>query len=164
MIIIILLIILIVLNIIINIKLKKFYENYDNISMYSSVNGKCIKTDKYLGNNILGIPIKGYQSIDECNANNDKCQQYSNDKNTCLKQTTCGYCSNDKNQGMCLSSTPSGPIDLDYKCRPQLGSMSNNFTMGQPDEYIQPIIPVNTYPPTLPHPDIALDYNLIPMV
>lgn len=142
----------------------EFYENKSKpYTRYSSVNGKCIKTTKYLGNNILDIPITGYQTKAECLANNDICQQYSNDKNKCIKQTNCGYCTNDKNQGMCLSGTPSGPINLKYKCQ-QSGHKSNDFTMGHPDEYIPPVIPVNKYPFTLPHPDIAPDYNLIPMV
>jgi len=119
-----------------------------------------IRLSKYLGNDILGVPIKGYQSKDECMANNDICQQYSKEK--CIKQTKCGYCSY-KNKGMCLSATPNGPKNLDYKCQ-QSGSKSNRFTMGQPDEHIPPNINVDKYPFTLPHPNIASDYNLSPMI
>ena len=166
-IILIVLIVLIVLNIYISIKNQKyllrkteFYDNKHPTHRYSSVNGKCIKTTKYLGNDILGVPIKGYQSKDECMANNDICQQYSKEK--CIKQTKCGYCSY-KNKGMCLSATPDGPKILDYKCQ-QSGSKSNRFTMGQPDEHIPPNINVDKYPITLPHPNIAPDYNLSPMI
>ena len=64
---------------------------------------------------------------------------------------------------MCLSATPDGPKNLDYKCQ-QSGSKSNRFTMGQPDEHIPPNINVDKYPITLPHPNIASDYNLSPMI
>jgi len=183
---IIILLFLIFLNIFINVKYlnkynKNFYldnqplEFYQNdhskkkrnkkIHRYSSINGKCVKTTKYMGNDILGIPIHGHRTKEHCEANNDKCKKYS--KKECLKQDRCGYCTNKKDEGMCLNATPSGPINLEYKmCHPSSGSMNDNkFTMGESNGYI--LTPLNSndvLPPILKKPKKPLDYNLQPMV
>ena len=158
------------------VKRDKSYEFYNNnknnnknnknkvIHRYSSINGVCKKTTKYMGNNILGIPIKGYHSKEKCIEKNDSCHKYN--KQDCLKQDKCGYCSNNKNGGMCLSSTPDGPIDLQYNmCHPSSGSTSSNkFTMGASNGFILTKTHKTDYNPTIPPPKKSSDYNLLPMV
>jgi len=169
-IIIIILLVLIIINITINIKYKLSYElyknKYTNIPRFSSINGECKKIMRYMGDNALGVSIKGYTIRDECMANNDICQKYN--MNECLKQSKCGYCSNDKNKGMCLSATPDGPTDLQYKmCTSSSGSIKKNkFTMGEPDSHIftNSTNQNDVYTHTLSYPTKSHDYNLLRMV
>ena len=169
---IIILIILIILNIIINVKYingkykPSSHELYENkgVPRYSSINGKCSRTNKYMGADVLGVSIQGYSSKDECLANNDICQKYN--KDDCLKQSSCGYCSN-KRGGMCLSSTPDGPVDTQYKmCHPSSDIKTDNkFTMGEPIGHI--LIKTDekdVFNHTLTRPTNSLDYNLTSMV
>ena len=88
-------------------------------------------------------------------------------KKDCLQQNKCGYCEGEKGKGLCLSSTPSGPINLDYKmCHPSSGSIEKNkFIMGEPNGYIlTPSDPDTLLYPTIKNLNKSSDSNLLPMV
>lgn len=180
LIIIIITIFLIMISIFLDLYLKSFNIEYfsnkkkcgvnkiDNCGIngkrYCAIDGKCVEKTTDCGKNTLGIQIKGHPTKEGCLNSLDKCQLLNNDHAKCLKQTSCGYCSNDKNQGMCLYATPSGPMDTTYNCKPQLGHLSNNFTMGYPDEYVPPSYPIPIYGATLPKVNKPPNYNLDSMV
>ena len=149
------LLILIILLIYYNISNKKEHfaghSNKHKKHHYCAVDGKCVKSIKNCGKNILDIKIDSYPTESICNNYVDKCQKYNYNSKKCLLQSQCGTCTNSKGDLLCLNATPIGPYDLRYKCRPQTGKTNNNFIMGQSNEFVQPDHSDITYGSTLPN-------------
>ena len=96
----------------------------DNGVYYWCINNKskCEKQNAYIENNKIsgnncGIDIltnnviPPYQTEDICKQNIDPCNVYKN-KEDCIKNINCGYCTNINNIGKCIEGTASGPINI----------------------------------------------------
>jgi hypothetical protein len=87
-------------------------------------------------NNQLLLP---YASYDECMKTMDVCDKYNVkdrsqniNKQECLKDVNCGYCSNNTGGGKCISGTASGPNDMQqyFYCTPGSVSKTYSYTYG----------------------------------
>jgi hypothetical protein len=127
-----------------------------SIPYYCNIGGKCKKfngtiisgqisanncgTDP-LNNQIL-LPFTDKQTcerlIDPCDQYNDPSKSVYVNKDICLKDNNCGFCTNDSGGGKCISGTISGPSDLQkyYYCQPTNRSSKNSYDYGNHVAYI----------------------------
>jgi len=100
------------------------------IPYYCNIAGKCVEykgtiSNSHISANNCGIdPLNNqlllpYNTLEECKKKIDECDQYNNkdfsfefNKENCLKNVNCGYCSDDSGGGKCISGTATGPNDL----------------------------------------------------
>jgi hypothetical protein len=93
-------------------------------------------------NNQLLLP---YSSIDECEKSITICDKHNIkerssriNRQECLKDNNCGYCSNNTGEGLCIMGTASGPLDLEkyFYCTPQKVSKKYSYTYGDQMDFI----------------------------
>lgn len=126
------------------------------INYYCNYGGKCNKyhgtmtrkkiAANYCGNDPLNNQIiLPFASLDECDKSLDHCDKYNIpdrsmniNKSECLKDTNCGFCTNDDNGGKCISGTASGPNDLQryYFCKPDSKKDVNKYIYGNHVAYL----------------------------
>lgn len=129
-----------------NNKINKDY-GVKNIPYYCNIGGKCIKYNGTISNahisaNNCGIdPLNNqlllpYNTLEECNRSIDVCDKYNNknksvkqNKEDCLKNQNCGYCTDDTGSGKCISGTATGPNDLlkYYYCDSNVKTDANKY-------------------------------------
>lgn len=101
-------------------------EFFSNKDIYCDVNGKCKKVNEdNCGTDITTNQFnRVYTSLDECKNDIEVCDIYNNNdksklenKEDCLKNTSCGYC-NDIDNGKCVEGSPVGPNNVRkyYNC------------------------------------------------
>ena len=87
-------------------------------------------------NNQLLLPYASYEecqkTLDVCDKYNVKDRSMNVNKEECLKDINCGFCSNNTGGGKCISGTASGPSDLNkyYYCTPGSVSKTYSYTYG----------------------------------
>jgi hypothetical protein len=131
-------------------------NNFNKKPYYCNIAGKCIEYNGTIisshisANNCGNDPLSNqillpYSTIEECSKSMDQCDLYnvpsrSNAKNKeeCLKNVNCGFCSNESGNGKCISGTPAGAIDLMkyYYCTPEQTNGKNKYEYGNHVAYI----------------------------
>jgi len=131
-------------------------NEFTSVPYYCNIGGKCKKYEGTIisshisANNCGTDPLNNqlllpFSSKDECEKTINVCDKYNNPKNTpnqnrdsCLKDTACGYCRNEFGEGKCISGNPSGPNDLEkyYYCIPQKVNAKNTYEYGNRAIYI----------------------------
>jgi hypothetical protein len=126
-------------------------ENY----YYCNIAGKCIKYKGTIKNNKIsenncGLdPLNNqlllpYITKEDCESKNNPCKKYNDlkmstteKKSKCLKDTNCGFCTNNYGDGKCIEGTATGPNDIIkyYYCVPGQ-SKTNKYTYGDHALYI----------------------------
>ena len=130
--------------------------DFSKVSYYCNIGGNC---KKYTGtivnshisaNNCGNDPLTNqilipYESCEECSKSLNVCDKYNIstrsdniNKNECLKDINCGYCSSENKGGKCIEGTETGPLDLIkyFYCSPNPTSSSNIYTYGNHVEYL----------------------------
>lgn len=127
-----------------------------SIHYYCNYGGKCNKyhgtmvQSKISSNNCGNDPLNNqiilpFESLNECNKSLDHCDKYNVpdrsiniNKNECLKDTYCGFCTNNNGGGKCISGTASGPNDLQkyYFCKPEGKGNVNKYIYGNHSAYL----------------------------
>jgi hypothetical protein len=102
-----------------------------DIDYYCKHGNQCKKyiattKNKYISNNNCGFEkltnqlILPYLDRKSCISSINSCDKYNSgkkgQKNECLKNTNCGYCTNKYGDGKCIEGTASGPLDLQNNC------------------------------------------------
>ena len=126
-----------------------------NIKYYCPINSECqefmgYKTDTKISANTCGIDKLNYQTIypflskRDCQLSINQCDLYNNSnltaseqKEKCLQQTFCGWCTNNLGVGKCIEGTASGPNDI-YKynfCKIGNSGSNNSYTHGSNLEF-----------------------------
>lgn len=120
------------------------------IPYYCNIGGECKKyegtiIDSHIaanncGNDSLNNQILlPYSSKEECEKSVDYCDKYnklnqSNSlrKSECIKDTNCGFCTNDSGGGKCISGTAEGPLDMQkyYYCNANTRDNINKYIYG----------------------------------
>jgi hypothetical protein len=86
-----------------------------------------------------------YESYDECVKSLNVCDKYNVldkskhiNKDKCLKDVNCGYCTNEYDSGKCIEGNATGPLDLMkyYFCSPNAQSNKNNYIYGNHVAYL----------------------------
>ena len=128
----------------------------DEIPYYCNIGGKCIKStgtvlSRYISANNCGTDILNnqillpYASLEECNKSMDICEKYNDDtkgrlenKENCLKDVNCGYCTNSQGLGKCISGNATTPSDLNkyYYCDANKKSGKNLYEYGNHVAYL----------------------------
>ena len=128
----------------------------DEIPYYCNIGGKCIKsTGTILSRNIsannCGTDVLNnqillpYASFEECNKSMDICEKYNDpekgrleNKENCLKDVNCGYCTNAQGLGKCISGNATTPSDLEkyYYCDANKKSGKNLYEYGNHIAYL----------------------------
>jgi len=122
----------------------------NGIHYWCSIRDKCyekVGTEdaSEISKNVCGTDILNnqilfpYASKEECIRTIDPCEKYNENKDDCLKDVKCGYCTNKEiNKGKCISGTASGPNDLEkyYFCTPNQKNSINNYEYGNHALYI----------------------------
>lgn len=105
-------------------------------SYYCNIGGKCKKyngtiLNSHISTNNCGTDVLNnqlllpYSSYEECSKTLNPCDKYNNPewsegkiKTECLKNTNCGFCTNDSGKGKCIEGTATEPLDLNryYYC------------------------------------------------
>lgn len=110
---------------------------------YCKEGDKCIKykgsnQNKYISTNNCGFDtltnlIKlPYIDKETCEKSINTCNSYNNKtsnaqiKEKCLKNTECGFCTNQFGTGKCVEGTAEGPLDLNLNCSPNNFKNNNN--------------------------------------
>jgi hypothetical protein len=141
-----------------NIPLEECLDNDDfsKVSYYCNIGGKCTKytgtivNSHISANNCGNDPLNNqlllpYESYEECAKNIDVCDKYniptrSNhiNKDECLKDVNCGYCTNEYGNGKCIGGTATGPLDLMkyYFCSQNKSNNKNVYTYGNHVAYL----------------------------
>ena len=112
------------------------------------VAGKCEKFPAYIYESMLSANKCGYDKLtnqkiypflseEDCHKNIEPCDIYNNKKNSnnknkenCLNNMYCGWCTNNNGIGKCVSGTSSGPINI-YKynfCKVNNPSNKNSYS------------------------------------
>lgn len=126
-----------------------------NVTYYCPVNGECqefmgYKTNTKISANTCGLDKLNYQTIypflskRDCQLSINQCDLYNNtnltsseQKEKCLQQTFCGWCTNNLGVGKCIEGTASGPNNI-YKynfCKLNSNSSNNSYTHGSNLEF-----------------------------
>ena len=93
-------------------------------------------------NNQILLP---YSSLEECSKSVDVCDKYnmSNrsphiNREECLKDVNCGYCTNDVGGGKCIPGNASKPTDIEkyYYCTPESVNKVNKYVYGDHVAYL----------------------------
>lgn len=132
-------------------------KGYSEVPYYCNMGGDCKKfygtiiSGQISANNCGTDPLNNqillpYSSKEECLNASDPCNRYNipersiqKNKEECLKNDNCGFCTNSTNGGKCISGTISGPLDLQkyYYCSPGGAKFSNNkYFYGNHASYI----------------------------
>lgn len=105
-------------------------------SYYCNIGGKCKRyngtiLNSHISTNNCGTDVLNnqlllpYGSYEECSKTLNPCDKYNNPgwsdakiKTECLKNTNCGFCTNDEGKGKCIEGTATEPLDLNryYYC------------------------------------------------
>jgi len=138
-------------------------EKEDIIPFYCNIAGKCIKQKGTIlsrnisanncGNEILNNQILlPYASLAECEASVDPCDKYNDptkgrteNKENCLRDVNCGYCTNSEGNGKCISGNATEPTDLEkyYYCSANKKSGKNLYEYGNHSAYLLQAPPKN---------------------
>ncbi len=122
-------------------------EDFDKAPYWCNIGGKCVEyqgtivSGQISANNCGLDPLNNqlllpYASLDDCKKSIKVCDQYNDPKYTekgqreiCLGDPNCGYCTNDQGNGKCIEGTPEGPLDLQkyYFCNPDENRQGNNL-------------------------------------
>ena len=120
----------------------------EKMPYYCNIGGNCIEyqgtiANSHISANNCGIdPLNNqlllpYASLEECKRSIDICDKYndptssvSRNKDRCLQNPNCGYCTNDTGEGKCISGTSTGPNDLlrYYYCNSNTKTDVNKYT------------------------------------
>ena len=131
-------------------------NNFTEIPYYCNIAGTCKKyegtvVNSHISANNCGLdPLNNqlllpYSSLSECEANIDPCDKYNNpmesdhvNKENCLKDVNCGYCTNDRGGGKCISGNASEPNDLQkyYYCNRNATTDANKYFYGDHVAYL----------------------------
>lgn len=131
-------------------------NNFTKAPYYCNIGGTCKKYEgtiisSHIATNNCGTdPLNNqillpYATLDECSKTVDYCDKYNSpynsihvNKQNCLKDVSCGYCTNDSNGGKCISGTETGPNNLQkyYFCNPDEKSSSNKYIYGNHADYL----------------------------
>ncbi len=78
------------------------------------------------------------KTIDVCDKYNIVDRSIHVNKSECLKDTNCGFCSNNTGGGKCISGTAEGPLDLNkyYYCSPSSPNKTYSYNYGNHAAYI----------------------------
>ena len=105
---------------------------YNNINYYCPIDGQCQKfigktSNDMISTNTCGYDKLNYQTIypfltkadceqflDPCGVNNNDKYSISEQRESCLNNEFCGWCTNDQGIGQCISGTATGPVNI-YK-------------------------------------------------
>ena len=95
-------------------------------------------TDKKISGNVCGINnltnnfMKPYLTYESCKKDLSPCSK-NKERNTCIKDSRCGWCSNLSGGGLCLEGTAMGPLDLNkYSyCVPNQYGNKNSWSYGK---------------------------------
>jgi hypothetical protein len=142
----------------IDLPLDECLENnpFTEVSYYCNVGGSC---KKYTGtivnshisaNNCGNDPLTNqlllpYNTYEECSKSTDICEKYNVSSNTqnvnkdnCLKDVNCGYCTNECGEGKCISGNATGPSDLTkyYYCNANTKNNNNTYSYGNHVAYL----------------------------
>jgi len=128
----------------------------DEIPYYCNIAGNCIKqmgtllSNKISANN-CGTDILNnqlllpYATLDECLKGSDICTKYNDpskgkleNKENCLKDVNCGYCTNSEGDGKCIEGNATEPNDLEkyYYCSANKKSGKNLYEYGNHVAYL----------------------------
>ena len=111
-------------------------SNSNKTSYYCNIGGKCKRyngtiLNSHISTNNCGTDVLNnqlllpYGSYEECSKTLNSCDKYNNPgwsdakiKTECLKNTNCGFCTNDEGSGKCIEGTATEPLDLNryYHC------------------------------------------------
>ena len=126
-----------------------------NVMYYCPINGECqefmgYKNSTKISANTCGLDKLNYQTIypflskRDCQLSINQCDLYNNtnltsseQKEKCLEQTFCGWCTNNLGVGKCIEGTASGPNNI-YKynfCKVDNTSSNNSYTHGSNLEF-----------------------------
>jgi hypothetical protein len=131
-------------------------DDTNKISYYCNIGGICkeykgtIVNSHISANNCGNDPLTNqillpYTTFDECTNSTNICDKYNDplksvhvNKKECLKNTNCGYCTNDSNSGKCIEGNASKPLDLlkYYYCNPNTNLEINKYEYGNHSEYL----------------------------
>ena len=131
-------------------------KNYEKIPYYCNIGGECkeyngtIINSHIAANNCGTDPLNNqillpYESLNECLKTINPCDKYnisSRSKSSniyeCIKDVSCGFCTNDSGEGKCISGTAEGPLDLQnfYFCNPNSKTIANKYIYGDHSEYL----------------------------
>jgi len=77
-------------------------------------------------------------SLDVCDKHNIKDRSINVNKSECLKDSNCGFCSNNTGGGKCISGTAEGPLDLNkyYYCAPASVNKTYSYDYGNQAAYL----------------------------
>lgn len=98
--------------------------------------------DNKISGNVCGINtltnnyMKPYLTYEECKKDLSPCSK-NKDELSCTNDNRCGWCSNEKNKGLCLEGTSMGPLDLNQYsyCVPNQIGNKNSWTYGKVIKY-----------------------------
>lgn len=122
----------------------------NEVKYYCNIAGKCIEKTGSIesvhnsANNCGTDPLNNqlllpYDTIEKCEQTLDVCDQYNDpttgkliDKQKCLADVNCGFCTGANGIGKCISGTESGPNDLQkyYYCSSYHGSKDYMYEYG----------------------------------
>lgn len=125
-------------------------KQFTKMPYYCNIAGKCkeykgtINENHIMANNCGTDPLNNqlllpYASLDECQKSLDPCDKYNDpsksvhyNREICLKNVNCGYCTNDSGGGKCISGNASGANDLQkyFYCNPTSRSEINKYYYG----------------------------------
>jgi len=84
--------------------------------------------------NLLKLPYLDEKSckksINVCNSYNDPNLNTLEIKEKCLKNTSCGFCTNKYGEGKCVEGTAEGPLDLTLFCTLNNNDKNNKYEYG----------------------------------
>ena len=118
------------------------------LNYYCKEGNKCVEykgtnQNKYISMNNCGTDrltnlIKTpYIDRESCEKNINTCDKYNIDniskselKEKCLKDTKCGFCTNQYGDGKCIEGTAEGPLDLNSNCSLNYKSNENKYEYG----------------------------------
>ena len=131
-------------------------RNYTKVPYYCNIGGTCkeyegtIISSHIAANNCGNDPLNNQillpyaskeacqKSIDPCDKHNIPSRSANINKEECLKDVNCGFCTNDYGGGKCISGTAEGPLDLQkyFFCNVGATVNSNKYTYGNQMEYL----------------------------
>lgn len=125
-------------------------NNFTKIPYYCNIGGVCKKYEGTIYESHISVnncgtdPLNNqlllpYASLEECSGSVDHCDRYNDpsksnilNKETCLKDTNCGFCTNDSGGGKCIAGTASGALDMQkyFYCNPTARNGINKYIYG----------------------------------
>jgi hypothetical protein len=131
-------------------------NNFNKKPYYCNIAGKCIEykgtiiSSHISANNCGNDPLSNQillpfstkeecmKTVDQCDLHNNPFRSKAKNKEECLKDVNCGFCTNESNNGKCISGTATGPIDLMkyYYCTPEKTNNSSKYEYGNHVAYI----------------------------